>query len=297
MIPFPGRNDNRYLWKKEKTPVSRIAYPGKKYYNRAMSAEKIRLNKYLSEAGVCSRREADQLILEGRVTVDGRRAVTGERVESGQRILVDGKRVTREERKVLLLFNKPRGIICTAKNQKDNIVDYVNYPIRVYPVGRLDVDSQGLILLTNQGDLVNKIMRAGNYHEKEYLVTVDRPVTEDFLRGMGQGVPILDTVTRPCTVTKTGENSFRIILTQGLNRQIRRMCEYFGYHVVRLNRIRIMNLKLGDLPLGRYREVTPWEMRELRRLLSDSSDMPAAKTGGTYGGSSRKNQRTGTKVK
>ena len=262
-----------------------------------MSNEKIRLNKYLSEIGVCSRREADQLIQEERVMVDGHKAVMGEKVSQDQEILVDNQAVKREEKKVLLLLNKPRGIICTAKNQKDNIVDYINYPIRVYPVGCLDVDSQGLILLTNQGDLVNKIMRAGNYHEKEYLVTVDRPLTEEFLLKMGEGVPILDTVTRPCKVEKTAERSFRIILTQGLNRQIRRMCEYFGYRVVRLNRVRIMNLKLGDLPLGRYREATPREIQELRRLLSDSSDMPAKKTGGTYGHSSRKNQRAGTKVK
>ena len=241
--------------------------------------ETIRLNKFLSEAGVCSRREADQRIREGRVTVDGRRAVPGEKVTREQVILLDGKAVVREERKVLLLMNKPRGIICTAKNQKDNIVDYVNYPIRVYPVGRLDVNSQGLILLTNQGELMNQILKAGNFHEKEYLVTVDRPVTSEFLDGMSRGVPILGTVTRPCTVTKTGENSFRIVLTQGLNRQIRRMCEFFGYRVVKLNRIRILNLKLGNLPLGKYREATPEEMRKLERILSASRKNAALSEG------------------
>ena len=259
--------------------------------------EKIRLNKYLSDAGVCSRREADSLILQGRVTVDGRKAVTGEKVSVDQQIRVDNREIRQGQPKVLLLLNKPRGIICTAKNQKDNIVDFVNYPIRVYPVGRLDVDSQGLILLTNQGELVNKIMRAGNYHEKEYQVTVDHPVTKEFLSKMAKGVPILGTVTRPCQIKRTGEKSFQIILTQGLNRQIRRMCEDFGYRVVRLNRTRIMNLKLGKLPVGAYREVTSEEWRELQRLLVDSSSVPCRKTGGIYGHSSGENQRAGTKVK
>lgn len=253
----------------------RIAYPGKKYYNKTMSKDKIRLNKYLSEAGVCSRREADRLIQEGKVTVDGRIALMGERVSESQRILVNRRPVEREERRVLLLLNKPRGVICTAKNQKNNIVEFVNYPIRVYPVGRLDVDSQGLILLTNQGDLVNKIMRAGNYHEKEYLVTVDKKITAGFLKKMGGGVPILDTVTRPCRVERIDQKSFRIVLTQGLNRQIRRMCEYLGYQVVRLKRVRIMNLELGDLPTGGFREATEEEWRGLLRLLEHSSSAPA----------------------
>lgn len=258
--------------------------------------EKIRLNKYLSEAGVCSRREADRLIAEGRILVDGHKPSAGEKVCRDQKILVDGRAVQAQERRVLLLCNKPRGIICTAKNQKDNIVDFVNYPIRVYPVGRLDVDSQGLILLTNQGDLVNKIMRAGNYHEKEYLVKVDRPVTEEFIRKMGQGVPILNTVTRPCQVEQTGRRRFRIILTQGLNRQIRRMCEYLGYRVTELKRVRIMNLELGDLPVGQYREATAREWEELQRMLAGSRSAPGRQTGGANGRSGGKNQRTGTKA-
>ena len=175
----------------------------------------------------------------------------------------------------MLLLYKPRGIICTAQErEKPNIVEYLHYPIRVYPVGRLDKESEGLILLTNQGDLVNRIMRAGNFHEKEYIVQVNRPVTKDFLQKMGKGVPVLDTVTRPCPVEKISEDTFRIILTQGLNRQIRRMCEYLGYEVVRLKRVRIMNLTLKGLKKGDYREITKQELRELVRLLKDSDSRP-----------------------
>lgn len=235
----------------------------------------VRLNKYLSEAGVCSRREADRMIEAGEVTVNGQKAVTGMRIGGDDEVFFCGKKVQKDEAMVLLLFHKPRGIVCTAeKREKNNIVDYIDYPVRIYPVGRLDKDSEGLILMTNNGDLVNKIMRSGNYHEKEYIVKVNKEITADFLKQMGQGVPILDTVTRPCRVQQTGAFSFRIILTQGLNRQIRRMCEYLGYEVKRLRRERIMNLKLEGIPLGTYRQVTKEELQELNKLLIDSTSLP-----------------------
>ncbi|MGI6006701.1 MAG: pseudouridine synthase [Ruminococcus sp.] len=237
--------------------------------------ELIRLNKFLSSAGICSRREADRLIEAGEVTVDGKRADMGMKVSPEARICIRGKAIRPEERKVLLLMNKPRGIICTAQmKEQPNIIEYLNYPIRVYPVGRLDKDSEGLILLTNQGELVNRIMRAGNFHEKEYIVRVDRSIDEEFLQKMRKGVPILDTVTRPCPVERLSRDSFRIILTQGLNRQIRRMCEYLGYDVVRLKRVRIMNLKLNGLKTGEYREITKRESEELEKLLKDSDSRP-----------------------
>ena len=233
----------------------------------------MRLKKYLSDAGVCSRREADRLVQDGRVMVDGKTAVLGMQIQEGQEILVNGKKVRREEKKVLLLFHKPRGIECTANPKiKKNVISYIDYPIRIYYIGRLDKDSEGLLLLTNQGELVNKMMRAGNCHEKEYLVTVDKPVTDDFIKKMSSGVPILGTVTRKCQVEKTGKKTFRIILTQGLNRQIRRMCEYLGYRVKRLKRVRVMNLELGSLPAGQYREATKKELEELKSLIRDSSE-------------------------
>ena len=233
----------------------------------------MRLNKYLSDAGVCSRREADRLVQDGRVMVDGKTAVLGMQIQEGQEILVNGKKVRREEKKVLLLFHKPREIECTANPKiKKNVISYIDYPIRIYYIGRLDKDSEGLLLLTNQGELVNKMMRAGNCHEKEYLVTVDKPVTDDFIKKMSSGVPILGTVTRKCQVEKTGKKTFRIILTQGLNRQIRRMCEYLGYRVERLVRVRVMNLELGDLPVGQYREAAEKELENLKSLIQDSSE-------------------------
>lgn len=233
----------------------------------------MRLNKYMSDAGICSRREADRLVQEGKILVDGKTAVLGMQIEEGQEILVNGKAVQREEKKVLLLFHKPRGIECTADPRiKNNVISYIDYPIRIYYIGRLDKDSEGLLLLTNQGELVNKMMRAGNCHEKEYLVTVDKPVTEDFIKKMSNGVPVLGTVTRKCRVEKTGEKTFRIILTQGLNRQIRRMCEYLGYRVKRLKRIRVTNLELGDLPVGQYREAEEKELEDLKSLIQDSSE-------------------------
>ncbi|MDD6075104.1 MAG: pseudouridine synthase [Clostridium sp.] len=229
----------------------------------------IRLNKYLSESGICSRREADRLIEAGKVLVDGSVAVMGMKIVPGQRVVCDGIPVGEKDRPVLLAVNKPRGIVCTTseKDRAENIVEFLNYPIRIYPVGRLDKESEGLLLMTNQGELMDRILRARNGHEKEYRVTVDRPITEAFLRRMGSGVPILDTVTRPCEVKRLGEQEFGIILTQGLNRQIRRMCEALGYRVTRLCRIRIMNLTLGSLKSGEYREVSGTELTELKRLL------------------------------
>lgn len=233
----------------------------------------MRINRYLSDAGVCSRREADRLVTAGQVTIDGRKAQLGDRISQGQLVCVKGRPVRKQNEEILLAFHKPRGIVCTAqKRDKHNIVDYINYPLRIYPVGRLDKDSEGLILMTNQGEIVNKIMRSGNAHEKEYVVKVNKEITPDFLKRMSGGVPILDTVTRPCTLRQTGKKTFQIILTQGLNRQIRRMCEYLGYQVVSLKRIRVMNIELGDLPVGKYREVTVPEKRMLYSMIKDSSN-------------------------
>ncbi len=238
------------------------------YYNDTMNDKEIRLNKYLSDCGLCSRRAADRLIEDGRITVDGHTARTGEKIRPGQTVCSDGKEVRKRDKEILLAFYKPRGIVCTEeKREKNNIIDYLDYPCRVFTVGRLDKDSEGLLLLTNLGYLADQIMRGRNLHEKEYLVTVDKEITKDFITAMASGVPILDTVTRACQVTRTGKRSFRIILTQGLNRQIRRMCAYLGYKVVSLKRIRVMNIHLDGLRPGRYREVTPEEKKALYRLL------------------------------
>lgn len=236
--------------------------------------EQIRLNKFLSDAGVCSRREADRLAEQGLITVDGETAVVGMKIHPDAQVKVRGKRIKKEEEKVLLAFHKPAGVVCTAeKREKNNVIDYLNYPLRIYPVGRLDKDSTGLLLLTNDGKLVNKIMRAGNYHEKEYIVRVNRPLTEEFCRKMASGVPILDTVTRTCQVEPVDEMTFRIVLTQGLNRQIRRMCEALGYRVIALKRVRIMNIKLGDLKEGAWRRVEGKERETLNQLLASSSSL------------------------
>ena len=238
-----------------------------------MKEELIRLNKFLSEAGVCSRREADRLIEAGKVFVDGRRAETGMRVSPAQEIKVGKKVIHKGNEMVLLAVNKPAGIVCTEeKKEKHNIIRFLNYPTRITYIGRLDKDSEGLLLMTNNGDIINKMMRAGNRHEKEYKVTVNKPVTREFIEKMGQGVPILDTVTRPCKVKAIGKYKFNIVLTQGLNRQISRMCEYFGYKVTRLERVRVMNIQLGSLKPGEYREVTDDEIRELYELIKDSSN-------------------------
>lgn len=237
--------------------------------------EPVRINKYLSEAGFCSRREADRLIESGKVTVDGVPAEMGTKVQPGQRVCVNGKPVRMEEEEILLVVNKPIGIVCTtAEFDKDNIVDFLNYPKRVYPIGRLDKDSSGLILMTNQGELVNKILRGGNHHEKEYMVRVNRPVTPEFVTAMEAGVVLDDGVrTLPCKVEKTGGYSFKIILMQGLNRQIRRMCEALDYRVTNLKRVRVMNIELGDLRVGSYRKVTPEEYAELKGRLENSTDL------------------------
>ena len=239
--------------------------------NREME-ESIRLNKYLSDAGICSRREADRLIEAGKVKVDGIVAVMGTKVEKGQSVTVDGKVIKSEEKLVLIAFNKPRGIVCTTdRREPDNIIDYIKYPSRIYPIGRLDKDSEGLILLTNHGDIVNKILRAGNNHEKEYIVKVNKPITQKFLKGMQSGVPILDTVTKECKIEALDKTTFRIVLTQGLNRQIRRMCEYFDYRVISLQRVRVMNINLGRLKEGGYRNVTERELADLKELIKHSS--------------------------
>ena len=234
--------------------------------------EPVRLNKYLSEAGVCSRREADRLIESGKVTVDGVRAQTGMRVTPGQTVKVGRKVVSKQDEMTVLAVNTPRGIVCTEeRRERNSIVRFLNYPVRVTYVGRLDKDSRGLLLMTNNGDIINKMMRAANYHEKEYKVTVDQEITPEFIRQMSSGVPILDTVTRPCRVEKIGKYTFSIILTQGLNRQIRRMCEALGYQVKDLVRVRVMNIRLGSLREGEYRKVTDEELEELYGLLADSS--------------------------
>lgn len=234
--------------------------------------EPVRLNKYLSEAGVCSRREADRLIESGRVTVDGKPAQTGMKVIPGQEVQVGKKLVSKGDEMVVLAVNKPRGIVCTEeKRERNSIVRFLDYPIRVTYIGRLDKDSRGLLLMTNNGDIINRMMRASNYHEKEYKVTVDKEITDEFLEKMAGGVPILDTVTRPCKVRKIGKYTFSIILTQGLNRQIRRMCEALGYEVKDLLRVRVMNIRLGSLKEGGYRKVTDAELEELYKLIQGSS--------------------------
>ena len=233
----------------------------------------VRINKYLSEIGYCSRRAADKLIQEERITVNGKPVEMGLKVTPTDEIAVDGIVVDQAgDKPVYIAFNKPVGIVCTTDTrvEKDNIIDYINFPTRIFPIGRLDKPSEGLIFLTNDGDIVNKILRARNQHEKEYVVTVNRPITEEFIQKMAAGVPILDTVTRPCKVKQTHKKEFRIILTQGLNRQIRRMCEYLDYRVVTLKRVRIMNVSL-DVGKGKWRHLTKKEMAEINRLVADST--------------------------
>lgn len=232
----------------------------------------IRINKFLSEVGFCSRREADKLLEQGRITINGKIPELGTKVLPTDEVRVNGQLVTeKEEPKIYLAVNKPVGIECTTNQSvRGNIVDFVNYPERIFPVGRLDKDSEGLIIMTNDGDIVNKILRARNNHEKEYIVTVNKTITDRFIQRMGAGVPILDTVTKECRVEKVSSTTFRIFLTQGLNRQIRRMCEFFDYQVVALKRIRIMNISL-DVPVGKYRDITKAEMDELNRLIGEST--------------------------
>lgn len=239
-----------------------------------MSESSTRLNKYISDSGLCSRRAADKFIENGNVFINGKRAKIGDQVYHGDLVSVNGQTIEPREGSdsLLIAFNKPVGITCTTESSdKTNIVDYINHSERIFPIGRLDKDSQGLIFLTNNGDLVNKILRAGNNHEKEYLVTVNKPVTDQFIAGMKGGVPIMDVMTKKCKVSKESPYILRITLIQGLNRQIRRMCEYFGYEVVKLERVRIMNVRLKGLPPGDWRELTSEEMTEINRLLAKSS--------------------------
>ncbi|OBW41164.1 Ribosomal large subunit pseudouridine synthase F [Chryseobacterium sp. MOF25P] len=235
--------------------------------------EKTRINKYLSEVGYCSRRAADKLLEEGRIKINGQIPELGTKISDEDVVEVDGKPIREsEEKPVYIAFNKPVGIVCTTdtKRERDNIIEYINHPKRIFPIGRLDKPSEGLILLTNDGDIVNKILRSKNNNEKEYLVRVDKPINPRFLEKMRNGVPILDTVTKKCEVEKIDDMTFRIVLTQGLNRQIRRMCEFLGYEVKKLKRIRIMNIKL-DIPLGKWRELSPEEFSGLNNLLGDST--------------------------
>ncbi|TQI82099.1 pseudouridine synthase [Serratia fonticola] len=234
----------------------------------------IRLNKYISESGICSRRDADRYIEQGNVFINGKRVALGDRVFAGDVVKVNGQVIEprSEDNLIFIALNKPVGIVSTTEDgEKDNIIDFVNHSTRIFPIGRLDKDSQGLIFLTNHGDLVNKILRAGNDHEKEYLVTVNKPITDDFIRGLGAGVPMLGTVTKKCKVKKEAPFVFRIVLVQGLNRQIRRMCEHFGYEVTKLERTRIMNVSLSGLPLGEWRDLTDDELVDLFKLIEDSS--------------------------
>lgn len=237
-----------------------------------MTTSSTRINKYLSEIGYCSRRAADKLVESGKVTINDKPAENGAQVTPGDKVCVAGKPVGKPPKKfIYLAFHKPIGIVCTTdqKREKHNIIDYINYPKRIFPIGRLDKPSEGLILMTNDGDIVNKILRARNNHEKEYIVSVNKPITPEFVRRMREGIPILDTITRKCEVERIDTYTFRIILTQGLNRQIRRMCEYLGYEVMKLKRIRIMNIHL-DIPVGQIRELTSNEMTALNSLLADS---------------------------
>lgn len=232
----------------------------------------VRINKYLSAAGFCSRREADRLVEAGRVSIDGRIAGMGDKVSDGQKVQVDNKDISVEEEKILLAFNKPAGIVCTTTDSQgaNNIVDYIGYNKRIYPIGRLDKDSHGLILMTNNGEIMDKILRSANGHEKEYIVEVNKDIDDEFVKNMSKGVYLeeLERTTLPCRVYKDGKRKFRIILTQGLNRQIRRMCDNLGYRVVDLKRIRIMNIVLGDLKEGSYRNVTDKEYRKLLSMLN-----------------------------
>lgn len=234
--------------------------------------ESKRLNKAISETGFCSRREADRLIEEGKVKVNGEVAGLGIKVVPTDKIEVDDELITKEVENIYLAFNKPVGITCTTDTAiKDNISDFINYPERIFPIGRLDKPSEGLIFMTNDGDIVNKILRAGNNHEKEYIVSVNKKITQAFIRQMSNGVPILDTVTKKCKVKRINDHTFNIVLTQGLNRQIRRMCAHLGYEVSRLKRVRIMNIDLGKLKKGEYRHFTAEELKEINRLTAGSS--------------------------
>jgi 23S rRNA pseudouridine2604 synthase len=247
-------------------------------------SETFRLNKFISDSGVCSRREADRYIEQGHVFVNGKRASVGDQVSSKDQVMLNGQLIEQKKGEdfVFIAFNKPVGIISTTEvGVKDSIIDYIGYHERIFPIGRLDKDSQGLIFLTNNGDIVNKILRAGNGHEKEYIVTVNQPVTDEFILKMGAGVPILGETTKKCKVVKESVYSFRITLIQGLNRQIRRMCEYFDYEVTKLERVRIMNIHLKGLPLGEWRPLEPHEMSDIMASISTSSSTAKSTNQGT----------------
>ena len=244
-------------------------------------AETLRLNKAISDTGFCSRREADRVIEEGRVTINGKEGILGDRVTNNDDIRVDGRRIKfkNQGEAIYIAFNKPRGITCTTERQiEGNIIDYIRHPKRIFPIGRLDKPSEGLIFLTSDGDIVNKILRAGNNHEKEYIVTVNKSITPEFLKKMSNGIPVLDTITAKCLITKESEYVFKIILTQGLNRQIRRMCEYLNYEVTKLKRTRIMNISLSNIPLGKWRNITREELAEIMKMVAQSSKTEEAST-------------------
>ncbi|MDM8311723.1 MULTISPECIES: 23S rRNA pseudouridine(2604) synthase RluF [Clostridium] len=231
----------------------------------------VRLNKYIGESGYCSRREADKLIEKGSVKINNKVAIMGDKVSPGDKVYINNKLISSTEDFVYIALNKPVGITCTTEHKvRGNIVDFIGHEKRIFPIGRLDKDSQGLIFLTNDGDIVNKILRAGNNHEKEYIVTVNKPITPEFVQKMSSGVPILDTVTKKCMVKHESKYVFRIILTQGLNRQIRRMCSYLGYEVTKLERIRIMNVSLGNLPIGKWRYLSAKELEKINELTRES---------------------------
>ena len=235
--------------------------------------DSISLNKYISDTGICSRREADKFIETGRVLLNGVVAIKGNRVEEGDEVLLDGKPLRKNPKRIYIAFHKPRGLTCTTDlRDKTNVISYINHPQRIFPIGRLDKDSEGLIFLTNDGDIVNKILRSRNGHEKEYIVVVDKPLAPDFVRRMSNGIPILGTTTKKCKVEQKGRSIFKIVLTQGLNRQIRRMCEYLGYDVVKLKRTRIMSIKLDDLAPGKWRYFSEAEMQEIETLLEESTN-------------------------
>jgi len=251
-----------------------------------MDSEQTSLNKYISSSGFCSRREADKLIEQARVTVNGELVLPGAKVAIGDNVEIDGEPIKTKVRPIYIAFNKPVGVTSTTDaKDKTNIIYFINHPRRIFPIGRLDKDSDGLIFLTNDGDIVNKILRASNNHEKEYIVSVDKAVTPDFIRQMANGVPVLGTLTKKCSVRQEGNRRFRITLTQGLNRQIRRMCEYLGYSVVTLTRVRIMNVSLGNLPVGHWRYFTSQEIDRLNAMVAESvkTDMSTAKPHSTKG--------------
>ena len=255
--------------------------------------DSIRINKAISDSGYCSRRQADTLIEQGRVTLNGEKITLGDRAMPGDEVRVDGKLLVENEALVYIALNKPVGITCTTDRRiEGNVVDFINHTERIFHVGRLDKPSEGLLLMTNDGDIVNKILRAGNEHEKEYIVKVDRPITEDFLKKMRSGVPLneLQTTTKKCEVEQLSRFVFRIVLIQGLNRQIRRMCDYLGYEVIELKRIRIMNIKLGGLPIGKWRDLTQKELEDLREAVSVSDNAPQATRVQARDGRRRRNQ-------